>query len=232
MNAAEFDAVADEYHEQHRSNIKITGEVPEYFAEYKIKVVRQFIQQQKLDVAHILDFGSGIGNSIPWFSRLFPGAHLTCADVSQRSLDIADSRFPGLGHNVRIAGAQLPFGDETFDLTFSACVFHHIPQQEHVDWLKEIRRVTRPGGIVAIFEHNPLNPLTVHAVNTCPFDANAKLLRAKSFAKTYQEAGWPRPSVRYHLFFPRALAALRALEPHLSHLAIGAQYSITATKSL
>lgn len=231
MDVAEFDTVAEEYQEQHRSNIAITGEAPEYFAEYKINLVRQFTGQKNLDAAHILDFGSGIGNSIPHFNRFFPAAKLTCADVSQRSLDIANSRFPGLGQNIRIEGAQLPFHDESFDVAFSACVFHHIPHAEHVHWLKELRRVTRPGGIVAIFEHNPLNPLTVHAVNTCPFDVNAKLIRAGNFVKTYQQAGWQRPSVRYHLFFPRALAALRGLERHLSRVAIGAQYSIVATKS-
>ena len=117
------------------------------------------------------------------------------------------------------------------DVTFSACVFHHIPHEEHVHWLRELRRVTRPGGMLMVFEHNPLNPFTVHAVNSCSFDVNARLIRAKLLMARYREAGWDRPSVQYHLFFPRALAVFRLLERHLVRLSLGAQYSVAATKS-
>ena len=37
MDVAEFDKFADEYHNLHQENIRITGENPEYFAEYKIR---------------------------------------------------------------------------------------------------------------------------------------------------------------------------------------------------
>ena len=110
-----------------------------------------------------------------------------------------------------------------FDVAFSACVFHHIPHEEHAHWLEELRRVVRPGGMVAIFEHNPLNPLTVRAVNTCPFDANARLIRARALKRSLRLAGWRRPALRYHVFFPRRLAALRPLEPLLTWLPLGAQ---------
>ena len=36
MDVAEFDKFADEYHNLHQENIRITGEKPEYFAEYQI----------------------------------------------------------------------------------------------------------------------------------------------------------------------------------------------------
>jgi hypothetical protein len=83
---------------------------------------------------------------------------------------------------------------------------------------------------LAIFEHNPLNPLTVRAVNTCPFDANARLIRAKALRRSLQMAGWRDPAIRYHLFFPRLLAALRPLEPLLTWLPIGAQFSVVARR--
>ena len=74
METTEFDRFADEYHEQHRANIAITGEAPEYFAEYKIKVVRDLARARHLAADRVLDFGSGIGNSIPHFRRHMPGA--------------------------------------------------------------------------------------------------------------------------------------------------------------
>ena len=46
----------------------------------------------------------------------------------------------------------------------------------------------------------------------------------------YRESGWKDPRVQYHLFFPHALSGLRPLEPHLSRIPFGGQYSVTAIK--
>ena len=231
MEVAEFDRVADDYHEQHRANIAITGEAPEYFAEYKIKVLSNLVHSRDLCADCILDFGSGIGSSIPYFWRYFPQANLTCADVSQRSLDLAQARFAGMAQSLIIGDQRIPADDDSFNVTFSACVFHHIAHDEHSHWLHELHRVTRPGGMLIIFEHNPLNPMTVHAVNTCPFDENAHLIKAQDFVRRCRKVGWGQPQARYHLFFPRMLAALRPLERHLSRVPVGAQYSVTAIKN-
>lgn len=51
---------------------------------------------------------------------------------------------------------------------FAACVFHHIDQREHAALLRELLRVLASGGIALVYEHNPYNPITRHAVNTCP----------------------------------------------------------------
>ena len=227
MEAAEFDQFADEYDRQHRANIAVTGDAPEYFSEYKIRELRLLLGD---GVKTILDFGSGTGNSLPFFQKYFPAARVTGVDPSQRSLDIAAARFPGLAQGKVMAGERIPAPNDGFDAAFSACVFHHIDHAEHVRWLAELRRIVRPGGTLTIFEHNPYNPLTVRAVNTCPFDVNARLISARVFAGRYRAAGWTRLKLRYHVFFPRALAFLRAAEPGLAWLPLGGQYSLTATK--
>jgi ubiquinone/menaquinone biosynthesis C-methylase UbiE len=230
MDKAEFDRFADAYYEQHRENVAVTGEGPEYFAEYKIRQLRQIVEREQIGVSRICDFGSGIGNSIPFFRTYFPDAALTSSDVSERSLTLGKQRYPGNGNCVLIEEGRIPCQDGSFDVAFSACVFHHIPHGEHVMWLKELQRITRPGGLIAIFEHNPLNPLTVHAVNTCPFDENAKLIFARNLAKRMGDAGWTSPRIQYNLFFPRALARLRPLEARLGWLPLGAQYVAFARK--
>jgi SAM-dependent methyltransferase len=230
VDKAEFDRFAQEYDAQHKANIAITGETPEYFARYKIAELARIAAQAGIARDRIIDFGSGIGNSVPHFRSFFPGSVLSCADVSPRSLELAGTRFPGNEQPLLIEGDRIGADENSFDLAFSACVFHHIPHEEHVAWLEELRRVTKPGGLLAIFEHNPMNPLTLHAVNTCPFDINARLIRAGVLAQRLRKAGWSDVQTRYHLFFPRAAAALRRLEPALTWLPFGAQYSVTARK--
>jgi SAM-dependent methyltransferase len=230
MDKAEFDRFADEYHDQHRKNVAVTGERPEYFAEYKIGKLKQIVESGNIDVSRICDFGSGIGNSIPYFHKYFPDAALTSCDVSERSLALSKARFPESDNYLLIENDRVPCAPDAFDVVFSACVFHHIPHDEHVAWLRELYRIARRGGLIAVFEHNPLNPLTVHAVNTCPFDANAKLIFARDLARRLSEAGWASALIQYNLFFPRGLAWLRPLEASLGWLPLGAQYVAVARK--
>ena len=230
MDSAEFDRFANEYDQLLRRSIAVTGEGPEFFHDYKIQALARFARKRNIRPKSILDFGSGVGNSTPYFRRYFPCAQLTGADVSQRSLEIAEKRLPGVATWLQIQDNHIPAPVGAFDMTFSACVFHHINHDEHVEWLRELRRVTRIGGMLTIFEHNPLNPLTVRAVNTCPFDVYAHLIPAKELIASYRESGWADPQPHYHLFFPRALQGLRALEPYLSGLPFGGQYSVSAIK--
>ena len=230
MDSAEFDRFASEYDKLLRQTVAVTGEGPEFFHEYKIRELARLATERDLRPERILDFGSGVGNSTPYFRQYFPSAKLAGADVSPRSLEIAEERFPGASTGLQIQENRLPVPDNSFDLTFSACVFHHISHDEHVHWLAELRRVTRVGGMLTIFEHNPLNLLTVRAVNTCPFDANAHLIRAKQLTERYRMGGWTDPKVRYHLFFPHALSGLRVLEPYLSRVPFGGQYAVSAIK--
>ena len=199
MDQVEFDRFADEYDNQHRANVAVTGEGPEYFAEYKIRKLRQAVDRNNIG-------------------------------VSERSLALSKQRYPDSTNYLLIENDRIPSAADAFDVVFSACVFHHIAHEEHAMWLRELHRITKPGGLIAIFEHNPLNPLTVHAVNTCPFDVNAKPLFASNLAQRLAEAGWASPRIRYNLFFPRRLALLRPIEDKLGWLPLGAQYVALARK--
>jgi SAM-dependent methyltransferase len=230
LGATEFDKFADEYYERHAQNIAISGERPEYFAEYKVVDAERVCRSQRLSVMRVLDFGPGIGNSVPWFRRYFRGAELTCADISERSLEISQHRFPGQEKYVVVKENRFPLADRTFDLAFTSCVFHHISGNEHRRWLEELLRVTRPGGLLVVFEHNPWNPLTTRAVRTCPFDVNAELVSARALRSSIRAAGWIVRETAYRIFFPRGLSALRPLERYLQKVPVGAQYRIVSQR--
>ena len=233
MYEAEFDQFADEYRATHAQNIRASGEGPEYFAAYKIADVAKVWTQlnpQGNSPPSILDFGGGTGNSVPFFRQYFPHSDLTCLDVSRKSLAIAQERFPSQANYRNFAGETIPFPDQSLDIAFAACVFHHIPGDLHHLLLKELWRVLKPGGCLFIFEHNPWNPLTVQAVNTCPFDENAVLITGPKLRDRFRRAGFNRPQLRYRIFFPKPLAVLRSLEPYLTWLPLGAQYYPLGTK--
>lgn len=64
--------------------------------------------------------------------------------------------------------------------------------------------------MLLLFEHNPWNPLTRHAVANCPFDENAVLISAPEMRKRLRTAGFRNVRIDYRLFFPGFLSALRA----------------------
>ena len=228
MNEAEFDQFADEYRQLHTLNIQASGEKPEYFAEYKILDLARRLKRLGREPSSILDFGAGVGNSIPYFKQEFPSAKLTCADVSQKSLDIAASRFADSANYHKIEKAGLSSLDSSFDVVFSACVFHHIPHEEHIKWLASLHKVTKKSGLIAIFEHNPFNTVTVNAVNTCAFDANARLINVGKFKENLSKSGWSKIRHEYRIFFPKSFSVLRRFEPKLTWLPLGAQYVVYA----
>ena len=231
MERSEFDRFADEYAATHRDSLAVTGEEPEYFHRYKIEELSHRYRTQSLRrPARILDFGCGIGNSIPHLRALFPEAQITGLDVSQRSLEIAEGRFPKAARYSLYDGEGLMGPDDGYDLIFSACVFHHIDADEHVSILRRLRSALGSDGVLAIFEHNPLNPVTRHIVASCEFDENAVLIPARKFAALQRAAGFAHVSVRFTGFFPASLKAFRSIEPLLQSIPLGAQYYTFAPK--
>lgn len=232
MDEAEFDKFAQEYEAMHSASVAVYGEGSEYFAEYKIgDIAREYAPRGEAGVSReILDFGSGIGSSVPYVQKYFPTARLTCLDVSRRSLEVAQNRFPSLAQYVHFDGGHIPFPEEHFDIVYTACVFHHVDHTEHVGLLRELHRVLRPGGTLFLFEHNPHNPLTVRIVDKCPFDEHARLISGRAMRQRVTAAGFATTKVRYRIFFPHPLRLLRPLERVLTWLPLGGQYCVLAQK--
>jgi SAM-dependent methyltransferase len=225
VKIAEFDKFAEEYLATHETNLAVTGESPEYFARYKIVEVARRLRALGLSPKRVLDFGCGIGNSAPYLREAFPEAAITGVDVSEKSLAVARARFPGVAEFVAYdPNSAPPAPAEGYDLIFSSCVFHHIDRREHLPIFHGLRTRLADGGVMAIFEHNPLNPVSRYIVATCPFDENAVLIAARELARRQRKAGFSRVDVTYTGFFPASLKALRPIEPLMGKLPIGAQY--------
>jgi len=225
--SAQFDQYADSYTDLHRSSIAASGEEPAYFSAYKADYMAARGSSDR-SIGSILDFGCGVGNSIPHLRAAFPSATIHGCDPSGESIAVAESKFGNVAQFNAVASSMLPYPDGAFDLVLVACVLHHIPVLERQAWMSEIHRVTRPGGRVFVFEHNMLNPVTRKVVRDCPFDEDAVFLPRKEVLGLARGSGFSSVVARYVVFFPRPLAALRGLEPMLGWLPLGAQYVVMA----
>jgi ubiquinone/menaquinone biosynthesis C-methylase UbiE len=227
-----FDKYARDYDDVVGTAIGASGESVAFFAELKVSLVRNALASQM--PSSILDFGCGIGNTVRLLATAFPSALVTGVDPSAESIDVAKQHTLADERRLRFIthdGTRLPFPDEAFDVGFTANVFHHIPRADHLAWIRELRRVIRPGGALLVFEHNPFNPLTRRSVRLCPFDEGVTLLRPRYTAELLRAGGFLPKRPHYYFFFPRFLGVLRPLEQFLSWLPVGAQYFVLGQRA-
>lgn len=215
----DFDKYVENYTRLHGRNIRMSGEPPEYFAEYKVKYLERC--RASFDEP-LLDFGCGIGNGTTKIAEVFRDVH--GYDPSAESLSAAAERLDGVRFYTRVD--DIPKGH--FATAVMSGVLHHVPLEERHSVLMQVLGTLRPGGRLFVFEHNPLNPLTRHAVATCPWDDDAVLLWPLSARKLLRAAGLRILQLDYIVFFPRWLDGLRRFEPWLRRVCLGAQYVIVA----
>jgi SAM-dependent methyltransferase len=223
---AEFDPYADRYEELVQDSIAFSGLDQSFFVAARARHLLDVVRRRLGDPANVrgLDVGCGGGLSHPYLRDL---GRLVGVDLSEPMIAAARRRNPEVQYQVG-DGARLPFDDGPFDVTFTACVLHHVPLAERGAFVRELGRVTRPGGLVLVFEHNPLNPLTRLAVHRCAFDEDAILLGLRETRQLLSAADLSLTEQRYILFFPWRAKLLARVERGLARVPAGAQYYLAA----
>lgn len=103
----------------------------------------------------VLDLATGTGDLALLIARSHPGVQVDGVDPSRRMLWEARAkvRSAGLEGRVRLVvgdAEALPYPDATFDAATIAFGIRNVPDRAR--GLREMRRVTRPGGRVAVLE--------------------------------------------------------------------------------
>ena len=108
----------------------------------------------------VLDCGGA--STIFSFYLASKGCRVYTVDIDWRKQGIVEnadfvSQTMGLGmHNLKVSMTQLPYEDNYFDRVFSVCVLEHLAHKEQDKAIKEMSRVLKPGGIMALtFDYGP-----------------------------------------------------------------------------
>ena len=131
-----------------------------FMGRYATPLAAQFTKLARVS-GRALDVGCGTGVlTAELVGRLGAGA-VSAVEPSSVFVAAARSRFPEL--DIRQAAAEdLPFADAEFDVTLAQLVVHFMT--DPVRGLREMARVTRPGGVVGacVWDHaGSGNPLAV-----------------------------------------------------------------------
>ena len=223
-NNKEFNSYKDRYSDEIEQAISFSGQSHDYFTKVKADNLQTLIGKEfaSSDEVKMLDVGCGHGLIHPHLLSN-KKIKLNGIDIADEVIEVAKKNNPTVNYD-SYDGKKLPYKDDSFDVAYAICVMHHVPPKQWNDFLNEMNRVVKKGGIVVIFEHNPLNPVTCHIVNKCPLDENAILLKNRKMHSLFKECGLDQISSNYILFVPFNLKIFRLLDKVLSWLPLGAQY--------
>ena len=108
----------------------------------------KFLENYANENEKILDLGCGNGRLYELFREKTVDYY--GVDFSEGLIEIARKRYPQFKFQVADA-FNLPFSADFFDKVFNIAVLHHIPSTElRVQFLKEVKRVLRPGGKIIL----------------------------------------------------------------------------------
>ncbi|HEY3497752.1 MAG TPA: bifunctional demethylmenaquinone methyltransferase/2-methoxy-6-polyprenyl-1,4-benzoquinol methylase UbiE [Polyangiaceae bacterium] len=105
--------------------------------------------------AEVLDLATGTGDLAVMIARSQPGTRVVGLDPSGKMLEIAGEKLQAQGLSGRSELVQgdaqaLPFADARFDAVTIAFGIRNVPDRARA--LREMARVTKPGGRVAVLE--------------------------------------------------------------------------------
>jgi len=95
----------------------------------------------------VLDVGCGTGMLTAVLVDRLGAANVTGIDPSESFVSAARERFPGVRIE-RGSAEALPFDEDAFDASIAQLVVHFMT--DPVRGIREMARVTRPGGVVAV----------------------------------------------------------------------------------
>lgn len=113
------------------------------------RYLERYVSKSIADFDSILDWGCGSGRML----RYFPETalqKLTGIDIDAEAIDWCRQAFPQSRFVTVSPDPPTPFPPEIFDLIYANSVLTHLRQKDHLDWLRELFRLARRGGVLLL----------------------------------------------------------------------------------
>ncbi|MDX2143921.1 MAG: methyltransferase domain-containing protein [Rhodospirillaceae bacterium] len=100
-----------------------------------------------------LDFGCGCGRLAHAVAASMPDLRYAGCDIDRRAIGWCRDNLPGQSFVANGEHPPCPFPDGTFDVVWCGSVFTHIDEARQDEWLSELKRILKPGGLLLASVH-------------------------------------------------------------------------------
>jgi len=108
--------------------------------------------------AQILDVACGTGRFLGQLRVALPNARLTGIDLSPFYTDFAEKENRGHSIDFQTGNVEaMPYEDSQFDAVTCVFLFHELPKDVRRIVAREMLRVVKPGGIIAVLDSEQLS---------------------------------------------------------------------------
>lgn len=135
-----------------RVQVTATADAQEFLSQGKqtadmlLEVVRDSGREIS-QLGAVLDFGCGCGRVMRRWSQV-RGPAFFGTDYNARLIDWCRQNLPFATFTTNDLAPRLPYEDEKFDLVYALSVFTHLTIPMQHEWIAELRRVLKPGGLL------------------------------------------------------------------------------------
>jgi SAM-dependent methyltransferase len=225
---ATFDQHAKSYDAELTKGISVSGESKDFFAQGRVKWLKQKLTCVEHKPVTVLDFGCGTGSAAPHILSILEAESVIGVDISAASIKLAEAEHRH--ERARFIHTEAYTPNAEVDLAYCNGVFHHIPIDERADAVDYVYRSLRPGGLFAFWENNSWNPATLYVMSRCPFDGDAITVAPTEARRILRAGGFQILRTDFMFIFPRSLRWFRGIEPLVSRLPLGTQYQVLCRK--
>ena len=164
MHDTHFDRIAEHYDES----------LPRHVADHYLRRRAAYVAEHVPLGSRLLDVGCGTGRLAKRLAAA--GYDVTGADPSTGMIEVLERNAPEV-KAVVASGESLPFDSGSFGASYCVAVMHHVAEEGAVSrTLSEMVRVVQPGGLVLVWDHNPLNPYWRRLMARVPQDTGEERL--------------------------------------------------------
>lgn len=103
-----------------------------------------------VDFERLLDFGCGCGRFLRHLRPISDRVEIHGTDIDGEMIEWVSRNIPYARTSVGQMQPPLPYSDQHFDLVINHSVFTHLDEVHQDLWLAELRRITRPDGLVLL----------------------------------------------------------------------------------
>ena len=128
---------------------------PKYWSDGKAKAAYvERVATEHLDAPRtVCEWGCGPGRTLRHLVRSEAFSHVIGTDYNHQSIEWCQLNVPGPEWMTNGLRPPIDLPDDAVDMVFGISVLTHLSEDLGLAWMRELRRLTRPGGLILLTLH-------------------------------------------------------------------------------